>query len=265
LEDVQGYSLRDIMLTYRTRHELPSFHLVLDWFEEACRALGALHAAGAVHRAVCPANVLVGADERVRLAPAAAAAPAFARGADSLAGGGAPAAAAYLAPEQRDGRSVDRRADIYSLGVTFYELLTLVYPVTLVASGISPRPASAINATVPPEFDAILAPMLAPSPEDRCADIQEILAAVERLRLSVGGGGVSPGGLSPGPQRPAILPAGRAESTTVPRLGLIIAGAMVGAAAGAGVSFLLEIHVLTAAVVGSAVGAAVGCFVNPKV
>ncbi|MGD0899411.1 MAG: protein kinase [Thermoguttaceae bacterium] len=263
MEDVQGYSLRDIMATYRRRHELPGFRLVLDWFDEACRELGELHAAGVVHRAICPANVLVGRDERIRIAAAAAAA--FARPPDTTAGGAESEAAAYLAPEQRDGRSVDRRADIYSLGVTFYELLTLVYPVALVGSGIAPRGASAINATVPPAFDAILDPMLAPRPDDRVSSTGEILAAVGRLRLAPGGGLPPPAGLSPGRQGNGTMPAGRPVSATVPRLGLIIAGAVVGAAAGAGASFLLDIHVLTAAVVGSVVGAAVGCFVNPKV
>jgi len=109
------------MLTYRTRHELPAFNLVLDWFEDACRRWG-LHAGGRPARCL-PANVLVGADERVRLAPAAAAAPPSPRpGFHSRRRGGR----RYLAPEQPTAAASIAGRHLQP-GVTFYELLTLVF------------------------------------------------------------------------------------------------------------------------------------------
>jgi serine/threonine protein kinase len=263
VEDVPGYSLRDIMTAYRRRHELPACNLVLDWLEEACRSLGALHGAGVVHRAICPASVVLGPEGRVQLIGAGPPSTLLARDWEWARGCTESDASGYLAPEQRDGRSVDGRADLFALGLTFYELLTLVYPVTLVSSGIVPRPASAVNATVPPACDAVLSRMMALLPADRYSSAEEALAAVSGLK-SAGAGGVPAGGRAQG-LRPAVMPSGRAEPPTAPRAALIAAGAVFGSLVGATAGKLLHINVLAAVIVGSIVGAIVGCFVNPKV
>jgi serine/threonine-protein kinase len=263
VEDAPGYSLRDIVTAYRRRHELPAFNLVLDWLEEACRSLGALHGAGVVHRAICPASVLLGPEDRVQLTGAGPPSTVLARDWGTAGGRTESEASGYLAPEQRDGRSVDGRADLFALGLTFYELLTLVYPVTLVSSGIVPRPASAVNATVPPAFDAVLSRMMALLPADRYSSAEEALAAVSGLK-SAGAGGVPAGGWPQG-LRPTAMPSGEAGPVAVPRLALVAAGALIGAGAGAGAAAFLNIRILAAVIVGSIVAAAVGCFVNPKI
>ena len=67
MEKVQGYSLSEIVATYRQRTELPSYILVVDWFEQAFRALAAMHATGRIHRSIGLEKIFVGADDEVRI------------------------------------------------------------------------------------------------------------------------------------------------------------------------------------------------------
>jgi serine/threonine-protein kinase len=239
MEATQGYRLSDIVGTYRGRRELPSFDLVLDWFWQACRAVGEMHDAGRVHGAIQPGSIVIGHNDRVMIERPPA-------GLSDFSGG---VASPYAAPEQREGCMVDHRADLYSLGATFYELLTLL------PSSPSPRAASAVNVTVPPAFDAILDRMLAARPEDRCSSADEILTAVETMRRSrLENADVAVN---------AATEEGE-EAAPVPRLAMIIAGAILGAAVGAAAGYFLGV-LLPAVVVGAIVGAVIGIFTNPRV
>ena len=89
---------------------------------EVCAALAAAHAQGLVHRDVKPANVLVGAEGRVKVADfgiVKAAATVTLTGNGTVLG-----TPAYLSPEQAQGGPVDARSDLYSLGCVLYELVT---------------------------------------------------------------------------------------------------------------------------------------------
>jgi formylglycine-generating enzyme required for sulfatase activity len=93
---------------------------------EAARALHAVHEAGLLHRDVKPGNVIVDADGRPRLIDFGLARDE----ADALTrSGAAPGTPAYMSPEQLRGeRALDGRADVWSLGATLYEMLTLRRP-----------------------------------------------------------------------------------------------------------------------------------------
>ena len=110
---------------------------VVRLYVQAARGLAAAHALGLVHRDVKPANLLVGADGRVRVADfGLAVASAEARDAVATVTDGAPAAPlvtaaghvagtpAYMAPEQRAGGAIDARCDQYSLAVALGEGVT---------------------------------------------------------------------------------------------------------------------------------------------
>jgi serine/threonine-protein kinase len=87
---------------------------------ELCAGLGAVHDQGILHRDLKPANVMVDGRGRVRLADFGLAALA-----DDVAGAeissGTPA---YMSPEQREGRAVTVRSDVYALGLVLYEVFT---------------------------------------------------------------------------------------------------------------------------------------------
>jgi serine/threonine protein kinase/WD40 repeat protein len=111
----------------RNRAELDA---LLAFFEEAARALHAAHEAGIVHRDIKPGNVMVTPERRpVLLDFGQARADSATLAAQSLSGEvvGTPA---YMSPEQVRGRTreVDRRSDVWSLGATLYEALTLEKP-----------------------------------------------------------------------------------------------------------------------------------------
>ena len=103
----------------------------------------------------------------------------------------------YMAPEQIINAELDPRADIYSLGIVMYELLTGRRPFEW-ASGVpslvakilahGPPGPSTLVAGVPPELDAIIARCLAARPHQRFADVAELVAALDRIEPEHGRG-----------------------------------------------------------------------------
>ncbi|MEM1031894.1 MAG: protein kinase [Myxococcota bacterium] len=97
----------------------------------------------------------------------------------------------YMSPEQARGEKVDRRSDIYGLGVVLYEMLTLTSPygklsdealAEAVRYGQVKAP-SAIDADIPPRLDDLVMRALQRRPEDRFATAREMAAEVARALL----------------------------------------------------------------------------------
>jgi tetratricopeptide (TPR) repeat protein/tRNA A-37 threonylcarbamoyl transferase component Bud32 len=100
--------------------------------------------------------------------------------------------AGYMAPEVVRGRVADERADIFALGVVFYEMLTARHPfrkstrsetMVSVLTDIPPEP-SEINGTLPPGFDDLVSGMLAREPTERIASAQEALVELQKIRIA---------------------------------------------------------------------------------
>ncbi len=95
----------------------------LDWLAQAARALEAIHGVGVLHRDLKPANMMLRADDRLALIDFGVAK--LRNSATDLTSlGEIFGTPYYMSPEQGDGAPVDERADIYSLGVVFHEMLT---------------------------------------------------------------------------------------------------------------------------------------------
>jgi len=165
---------------------------------EAACALGHAHGKGVVHRDVKSENLLVDTAGRVRVADFGLAAMATA-GARLTRSGALVGTPVSMAPEQVDGSgAVGPPTDVWALGVVLYELLTgrrpfeaesLVHLAAQVLQSDPERP-SALDTTIPPALDRVVAKALAKDPADRYPDGDAVARALdEALAAPFRGGG----------------------------------------------------------------------------
>jgi eukaryotic-like serine/threonine-protein kinase len=172
--------------------EVPRALALLD---QLCRALGAAHARGVVHRDVKPDNVFVerrrdGA-ERAKVIDFGISQLAPEAGKERLTRAGEIIGTPeYMAPEQAAGDPIDHRVDVYALGVLAYEMLTGALPIvahtpiaTLVAQQTrTPEPPSRRRPELGAALDALVLRALAKRPEDRPASMEVFADAIAELR-----------------------------------------------------------------------------------
>jgi serine/threonine-protein kinase len=176
----------------------------LDIIVQAARGLAKAHEHGIIHRDVKPGNLFVTRDGVVKILDF---------GIAKLTGevghtrrGALLGTPSYMAPEQTRGETVDARADVWSLGVVLYEMLSGRRPfvggsgaaVVHAVLHETPEPLTHLRPEVPAELDQIISRMLAKDPGQRHADAAEALADLRNtLGLPI------TGSLSPSaPRRP---------------------------------------------------------------
>jgi eukaryotic-like serine/threonine-protein kinase len=156
--------------------------------ERIADALQAAHAQGVVHRDVKSANVMVTREGTVKVMDFGIAR--MAEGDNVTQTAAVLGTASYLSPEQAQGRPVDARSDIYSLGVVLYEMLTGGVPFvgdTAVAVAYkhvqeTPPLPSSKNPEVPPALDAVVMRAMAKNPANRYQTAAEFREDLERVR-----------------------------------------------------------------------------------
>jgi serine/threonine protein kinase len=172
MELVDGINLRQAMQSNRFTPEQ-----ALEIVPKICEALQFAHGEGVLHRDIKPENILLDAKGRVKIADFGIAKLGEAEGAAiTLTMSGAQMGTlAYMAPEQIEHPGqVDHRADIYSLGVVFYELLTGELPLGRFAA---PSEKSAVNTQV----DNVVFRTLEKERERRYQSAGEMKTQVETL------------------------------------------------------------------------------------
>jgi len=186
MEHVPGRSCAEL-LRDRGRLEVEE---AVEIITQACRGLDYAHRNGVIHRDVKPGNLLVSDAEVVKLADFGIA---RAAGQSSITQvGSVLGTAAYLAPEQARGEEAGPRADIYSLGVVAYQLLSGRLPyeasslseLALKQQRESPPPLDELNPQVPRELARAVELALALDQEQRPVDT---LAFAEALRKGLHG------------------------------------------------------------------------------
>ncbi len=163
---------------------------------QAAKGLASAHGAGIVHRDVKSANIMVispGVDHdmQVKVMDFGLAQLAWAQ-AHLTKEGSTVGTMAYMAPEQAEGGQVDRRADIWALGVVFYEMLTGQHPFqadydqAIVYSILNedPEPPSKLRKGASPVLDRVIAKALAKDPNTRYQNLSELLADLSPIRAS---------------------------------------------------------------------------------
>ncbi|MDP9274352.1 MAG: serine/threonine protein kinase, partial [Chloroflexota bacterium] len=183
MELVRGGTLRDLMRTLGRVDQYAAAEIVA----AIADGLEAAHVRGVLHRDLKPDNVLLDGEGRPKIADFGiarlAAATAITRTGELL---GTPQ---YLAPEQMSGDVVDERADVYSLGVILYEMLTGTQPTGGTTPSeivsrrlrVDPRPPSRLVALAP-ALNALVLRALARDPGRRvrrAADLRAALLAIK--------------------------------------------------------------------------------------
>lgn len=163
-------------------------HVAMRILEDTASALHAAHGKNIIHRDVKPHNVMIGPDGRATLFDFG-----VARVGDKAAltqKGSILGTMAYAAPEQRMGKPIDHRADIFGLGAIFYECLTgrravegeSFQELAMAETSFLKKP-SQLNPKVPEVLDRISDRLLADDPAQRYQDLKSLLIELGLLRV----------------------------------------------------------------------------------
>jgi serine/threonine protein kinase len=195
MEYVHGRDLRTIVKRAKERGARVPMDLSVLIVSRVCAALEFAHRKKddrgrpmqIVHRDVSPQNVLISFEGDVKLtdfgiAKAASKASITDRG--SLRG-----KLLYMSPEQASGKSIDRRSDLFALGIVLYELLTGERPFSAdsersileAVRECRVRPPRALNPRIPDRIEAVVLKALERDPDDRYQDAAELLRDLERV------------------------------------------------------------------------------------
>jgi eukaryotic-like serine/threonine-protein kinase len=176
-----------------SRGQLP-LNEAIDITLQIAKGLAKAHEQNITHRDIKPGNIIITEEGVVKIVDF---------GIAKLAGktkvtmtGATLGTVTYMSPEQAKGAEIDNRSDIWSLGVTFYEMLTGRPPFAseydqAIIYGIlneEPEPPSALNKELPVEIDYILAKTLEKNPSKRYQNAEEFIEDIENLKKDISAG-----------------------------------------------------------------------------
>ena len=174
MEFVDGMNLRQLL-----NSQPPEPAQALQLVTQVCTALQYAHDEGVVHRDIKPENILITRKGQVKIADFGLAKLLGAEPDTALTmSKAAMGTLNYMAPEQRENaQKVDHRADIYSLGVVFYEMLTGEVPM----GKFEPPSSNSGKVLVDVRLDDVVLRALERKPERRYQQVSEVKTAVETI------------------------------------------------------------------------------------
>ncbi|MGE0127488.1 MAG: protein kinase [Blastocatellales bacterium] len=197
MEYVAGMSLRDLLARQGTPTPAQAVYLLkqalasLDYAHNFGYQDESEHAhTGVIHRDIKPANILLDTKGKLKITDFGIVKVIGEQtGLAMTQSGFHPGTVEYMSPEQLLGLEIDARSDLYSLGVTFYEMLTGRLPFQRSATGsdweirkghieLSPPPIQELRPEVHPQLAAIIARSLLKNPNERYQSAAEFLEAV---------------------------------------------------------------------------------------
>ncbi len=197
MEFIEGQSIEDIVGA-NSRSPLP-LDAAIDYATQIADGLQAAHEKGIVHRDIKSANIMVTEKGVVKIMDFGLAK--LANRSKMTVEGSTLGTAAYMSPEQARGEALDKRSDIWSLGVVLYEMISGQMPFkgdyeqAVIYSILheEPEPLTALRSGLPIALDGIIAKALAKDPATRYQHVDELPAdlkglenaALSRSRISV--------------------------------------------------------------------------------
>jgi serine/threonine protein kinase/tetratricopeptide (TPR) repeat protein len=182
MEFVEGRTLADVV----KEKGVFTWPEVLPIFLQSCDALATAHERNIVHRDIKPENLMLDKAGAVKITDFGLA-KSLSSDHKSTKVMGTPH---YMSPEQFEGTAVDCRSDIYSLGVTFYYLLSKARPyegqntVQIIYAILTqqPKALTELNKDVPPAVWAVIEKMIAKKPEDRYQTLRDAIVDLRKLQ-----------------------------------------------------------------------------------
>lgn len=180
MEYVEGKTLKQIL---NESGPFPVSAVILI-FGQVAKGLGYAHKKGIVHRDIKPSNIMWTSNKEVKIMDfGLAAAISELRDGVTTTIVGTPY---YMSPEQALGNPVDHRTDIYSLGITIYELLTGRPPFKEGDLGYHhihtpPPPPTKFNPSIPKSLEAIILKCIEKDPDNRYQSTEEILEDLKKV------------------------------------------------------------------------------------
>jgi serine/threonine protein kinase len=215
MEFVDGTSIQDIVQHFGPMDPVRAAHYI----RQAASGLQHAHEKGLIHRDIKPGNLLVNRQGNVKILDMGVARFEQDSEQEVLTQGVVLGAPEYLAPEQaEDSHMVDRRADIYALGATFYFMVTGETPYgeekSLAGKFLSkqtrpPRPIAEIRPDVPADLVAVIDKMMARSRDDRYPTAEAVVVALGPWTKQ----SIPP---PPAEAMPQLSPAARARPASLP-------------------------------------------------
>ncbi|MBN1912300.1 MAG: protein kinase [Pirellulales bacterium] len=189
-EYVEGYNLRH----WIGRNEKPDLPHALSIIRQVAAALAKAAAHGIVHRDIKPENILLTRHGEVKVADfGLARGPRQSDAVELTRVGITLGTPLYMSPEQVEGKPLDPRSDLYSLGVTCYHLLSGAPPfsgqtplsVAVQHLKKEPVPLASVRSDLPEELCRIVHKMLAKDPKDRYQSARQLLTELRQLQTQV--------------------------------------------------------------------------------
>lgn len=179
MDYIEGGTLADYIRASIRKGFYPPAAALVDLFASIGLALDYAHQQGMIHRDIKPANILLDkADSSKPLGEPILTDFGIARlqnAGDSTVSYALVGTPLYISPEQAEGRTLDERSDLYSLGIVLYEMLTGVTPfrgdsaIAIMMKHVheQPEPPARINPSISPTLSAVVLRSIAKEPRDR--------------------------------------------------------------------------------------------------
>ena len=189
MEFVDGKTLKNVI---NEENPIP-VDRALKIFSRVLEGIAYAHSRGVVHRDIKPSNIFLTKDQRIKIGDFGIA---KVKGIEGLTKMGASLGSPlYSSPEQLLGKKTDGRTDVYSLGITLYEMLTgklpfkpsddSEYKIIKEVMEFKPQKPSELDKRIPAAIDTVVMKSLAKSPGDRFQSVNEFQQEIKKLMSPV--------------------------------------------------------------------------------